>query len=113
MSCFWYVVYNRLCSSFYNRFKLGDMIVERVVVDAVAVLHLEEGVLYLDHAVLQGPVRVAEPPAGVLHLHLPTLQVQPEGLLTRRHEQRAWIQFIIHPEKIDALVSKLRYSILS
>ena len=77
------------------------MVVERVVMDAVAVLHLEEGVLYLDHAVLQGPVRVAEPPAGVLHLHLPTLQVQPEGLLTRRHEQRTWI----HHTQIDINVS--------
>ena len=50
--------------------ELANVIVEGVVVVVVPVPHLQEGLVDLHHLILQGPVRVSEVPAGMLHLFL-------------------------------------------
>ena len=48
--------------------ELCDVVVEGVIMVVVSVSHLEEGPVDFHHLILEGPVRVSEVPAGVLHL---------------------------------------------
>ena len=59
------------------------MIVLGVIMHVVVVLHLHEVLLYPHHLVLQGPMRVPEPLASMLNLHLSSFHINLECLLTR------------------------------
>ena len=91
--------------------ELCDVVVEGVIMVVVSVSHLEEGPVDFHHLILEGPVRVSEVPAGVLHLqfiivvsfisslayicvylHCLGLHSDSECCLARGNKQGAWPQ---------------------
>ena len=70
--------------------ELCDVVVECVIMVVVSVSHLEEGPVDFHHLILEGPMRVSEVPACMLHLHRLGLHRDSESCLARGNKQGAW-----------------------